>query len=809
MKNSQRLLLIAGSLLVCGALNAAEPPLTAEFYLPDYPAAAVAGSEATVRNPAALFINKPMGLLYLHSFVEGDLSGDNAFFVSSSGVGFAYQRFGLGYPNKVSRYDFAISSRVWRDLYSGISFTHFSTDWEALNKAHFWYYSLTYHLDRRLSLSAQIQNLNQNHFNGAASARGYSFSAALRPSGEKLTLGGDLRLYGGQSLREAEWRLSARAQVRRGLSIYAGIGNEQRFGLGLQMQFEDSFVGGEGFFDDQGEYDRATVYVGNSIARQPAFLLAPSKILHVDIAGDTPEQAGSSFLFQQAEPTVYTKLARIRAAQDDPSIKGILLTIRGSQLGWAKLADFRRALLDFRATGKPVICRLGSSPGNGSYYLASVADSIFMTPVAGLYLIGLRAEIEFYAGTLEKIGIEPQIEKMGKYKNAPNRYTETSLTPEHREAIEALLEDIYIELVTGIAAGRGISPGKIANLIDQGPLSAVQADSVGLIDDLLYEGEFQERLKAIFSPRTKRISINDYLNRPLFRERFGTPPQIALIGIEGALERSNSGSLWFGNRSAGAASIAQAVRQAGRSPNVKAIVLRLDTPGGDAIASDIIWGEVKAAGTRKPVVVSMSDACASGGYYIATAADRIFVEAATVTGSIGVYAGKADISGLHEKLGISTETITRGRFANMFSLTSPFSEEERQLLRYHLQTHYDHFLEIVAEGRDLQLDSVRVIAQGRVWSGLAALQNGLADEEGSVLAAVAAAAALADIGDDDYEVIEIPKSKWRLPLPGLAWFSLGELLPFDLPGLGSAAVSLSSPERLAPRFEMPFTISIF
>lgn len=789
--------------------NAARPPLTAEFALPDYPFAAITGSQAVIRNPSALFVNQPMGLLYLHSFAEGSLSGDNGFVVATSGVGIAYQRFGLDYPNNVSRYDFAVSSRVYRNLYTGISYTLFSTDWNALDKAHFWNYSVTYHLHRAFSVAAQLQNINRNRFEGERSARGYAFSAALRPLEEKITLGGDLRIYGGQKLSDAEWRISAQANVREGLSVFAGIGNEQRFGFGVQMSFGDTYAGGESYFDESGSYDRSTVYIGTSVARRGSLLHSPAKVLHLDISGDIPEQAEQGFLFAKPTPTMYTRLARIEAAKDDPQIKGMLLTFHGPRIGWAKLTDLRQALFDFRATGKPIICRLGAGAGSGSYFLASVADSIFMAPVDGLYLIGLRAEIEFYAGTLEKLGIKPEIEKIGKYKNAPDRYTEKSLSPEHREAVEALLNDIYVELVTGIAKGRGMDPRKIANLIDEGPFSSAQADSVGLIDGLLYDGAFQERLHTIFPRDFELVSIADYHDQPEFRERFGQQPKIALIGVQGAIERSESGSLWFGSRSSGAGTIANAIHRAARDSDVKALVLRLDTPGGDAIASDIIWGEVTAARQRKPVVVSMSDACASGGYYIATAADRIFAEPATVTGSIGIYGGKADITGLHDKLGITSETITRGRHADFFSLTVPFSDEEREMLRFYLKQHYNHFLDLVAEGRRLRIDSVRVIAQGRVWSGLAALQNGLADDEGSVLNAVAAAAQMAGIKDNDYQVVEMPKTEWRLSLPGLSWVSLDELLPFNLRGLSDMAATVSAADDSGLRLEMPYHISIY
>ncbi|MCK4858181.1 MAG: signal peptide peptidase SppA, partial [candidate division Zixibacteria bacterium] len=810
--SAPRIRLIMVTILILAAslsLHAGQVPLTAEFAFPDIPHAAVVGTEGVVLNPAALYINKPIGIQFYHGFAEGDLSGDNAFLISTAGVGFAYQRLGLGYRAAVSRYDFAISSRVVRNIYTGTSYTYYKTDWDKLDKAHSWNYSIMWHVRRQFSASLQFQNLNRHTFGGEKTSVGYLLSAAFRPLGERLTIGANARLYGGQRLSEAEWRLSGRAYLKPGLLVYAGFGDKQRFGIGLEFHFGQAYGGSEVFFDKSGGYSRTTIYGGTSSATRESLIRGPRKILHVNLAGDIPEERSRKLLFGKSKETLYRTLAKIRSACNDPAIIGFLLTLKSPRLGWGKLSDFRREIVHFSESGKPVICCLGASPGTGSYYLASAADSIFMLPVDALYLIGLSAEVKFFAGTLDKLAIEPQIEKIGKYKNAPNLLTETSLTPEHREALEVLLDDIYGEVIGRTAVSRGITPSELESLVDRGPFTSIEAESLRLVDGRFYPGELTERLPEMFGGDWQLLPVNRFLNQPRYREGFGQRPRIALITVAGSITKGRSGSNPLTGKTAGSATLSAAIRQAGDDPAVRAIVVRLDTPGGDAIASDLIWGELVRARKKKPVIVSMSDVCASGGYYIASAADEIFVEPATVTGSIGVFAGKANLAGFYDKLGISTERIKRGKHAGMFSSSSPFSEEERALLRRHIGDLYNNFISIVANGRRLSVDSVDAIAQGRVWSGQRALQLGLADREGSLLAAIAAAAERADLREGEYEIEELPVQSWWPGLGNLLLSGISDLFADNFTSLiGDHSLLLFGEDNSLAQYRLPYSLRI-
>jgi protease-4 len=371
------------------------------------------------------------------------------------------------------------------------------------------------------------------------------------------------------------------------------------------------------------------------------------------------------------------------------------------------------------------------------------------------------------------------------------------------------LDDIYSELVADIAESRDMSRSELESIIDKGPFNSSQAESLGLIDGRVYPGELQERLPASLGGSWRALPSDSYLEAPSFQERFCVPPAIVIIPVSGGIIRGESRSSLFGSKNAGSSTISAAIRQCARDRNVKAIVMRLDTPGGDALASDLIWGELVRAREAKPVVVSMSDICASGGYYIASASDRIFLEPTTITGSIGVYAGKVDLSGFNDKLGISTETVKRGKHAGMFSFNSPFSQEERQLLHDQVTYLYRNFVSIVSDNRNLSFDSVDTIARGRVWSGTQALNLGLADEQGSLLDAVAAAAQMARLDEGEYTVTEYVLQEGFPRLPELVSMSLSSLLgDWRVLGVLPEAASISEDGSGTPQYRLPYDLKI-
>jgi protease-4 len=439
-------------------------------------------------------------------------------------------------------------------------------------------------------------------------------------------------------------------------------------------------------------------------------------------------------------------------------------------VGWARLDELRTAIRQIQSQGKPVVVYFSSSPSDGEYYLACAADWLVCPPVSTVNLDGLRAEATFYTDLMDKLGIEFEYERVGEYKSAVETYSRTSLSEPAREAREALLDDIFMELVTTVAADRDLSPDRVRELIDGGPLVSVDAERAGLVDQIAYEDELGQIIEDKISRGAARVDFAALADRSYHRTAWGPIPKVAVIVAEGTMLPGTDRDDLLAGEVLGAQTMVAALREARNDRDVKAIVLRINSPGGSGISADLIKRELELARDKKPLVVSMADVAASGGYYIGCAADSVFASPATITGSIGVYYGKINLAGLYEKIGIDKETSTRGAHADMYSMSRPFSEQEREILRQQVHLLYDNFIEVVAKGRRLEHEETEHAAQGRVWTGKAAKDLGLIDEYGGLQRAIASAAQLAGIDRNNYEVRLLPRAPWfaapPIRLPG-------------------------------------------
>jgi len=415
-----------------------------------------------------------------------------------------------------------------------------------------------------------------------------------------------------------------------------------------------------------------------------------------------------------------------RAARDD-GITGLLIQIDVAPMDWAKLEELRAGVARFAASGKPVAAWL-TNAGAREYMLASAADIVGMPPEGALMITGASAEMSFLAGTLDKLGMEADFVYVGRYKSAPESLTRKSASDPHREMIESIVDDHYQGLLDVICAGRGLSRDVAASVVDQGLLDARSAVVAGLADTLLYFTEFGDFAFADDS----RTDMDDYI----LAGGKARGPEVALIHVSGTIVDGNSSDGWQGS-TAGSHTVAERIRDAAQDERIEAILLRVDSPGGSASASDVIWHEVAEARLLKPIVVSMSGYAASGGYYVACGADSIFASPGTLTGSIGVFAGKIDRHGFFEKIGVRREYVTRGENALLFSDHEIFTEDQRRLLQTHLDAFYERFLSRVSAGRGLDRDTVHAVAQGRVWTGRQAAQVGLIDGLGGLDRALA------------------------------------------------------------------------
>src|SRR5882762_3062025 len=489
-----------------------------------------------------------------------------------------------------------------------------------------------------------------------------------------------------------------------------------------------------------------------------------NSVLALKISGPLPDYVPDDpfrRIFGAQPQSLSSLLTQFRKAKADKRISAVMLDIDMSEAGWAKSEEIRDAIADFRKSGKPVYAYMETAL-NKDYYIASACDKIFVPPPGELFTIGLAADVMFFRGSLDKLGIYPDIYQIGKYKSAADMFTQKEMTPAHREFINSLLDDLYGRYIEGIAKARSKTPDDMKALIDNAPYTATQAKAAGLIDGALYHDEVEKELK-------KRLGYkdNDELNiarsgdyRQISQESLGLNKgeRVAVVYAAGDIVSGKSSFGGSGEETIGSESLVKTINEARDDKTIKAIVLRIDSPGGSGLASDIIWRAIELAKEKKPIVVSMSDVAASGGYYIACNANKIVAEPSTITGSIGVVGGKPVIKGFYDWIGVSNEYVLRGANAGMFRESEKFSDTERKKFKEFLNNTYDDFITKVGKGRNKDKDYINSIGQGRVWTGSQGKEKGLVDEYGGLDKAIEIAKQLANIpAEKSIQRVILPK----------------------------------------------------
>jgi protease-4 len=452
--------------------------------------------------------------------------------------------------------------------------------------------------------------------------------------------------------------------------------------------------------------------------------------------------------------TTYDVANGLRRAAHDDRVSGLVLHIDGIDWGWGKIAEIRDALLEFRREGKPVYAAL-TGGAEREYLLASAANVVSLPPTASLDLDGLTLSTLHFKGTFDKLGITPNFAHVGQYKSAVEGYTRTEMSPPARAALEAVLDDEYRLLCDTLASARHTTAAAIASTIDDGPFLATEARARGLIDTLLHVEDVDSLAIRGGGKDLNPETFDHYLDR-LDEPRTG--PRIALVVAAGAIVPGRSRESPGQGRELGSLTLIQALREARTRRSIKAIVLRIDSPGGSAQATDDIWNEIARCRRVKPVIVSMADYGASGGYYMAIGGDSIVAQPATLTGSIGIFGGKLNVLGLYHKLGLNVETLSRGRHAEMLSAFRDFTPEEAAKFQHILEDFYRGFVARVANARHRPTEAIETVAQGRVWTGVSARHEGLVDALGGFETAFAMARAKAGIPRGASIVVErLPK----------------------------------------------------
>ncbi|MFB4277349.1 MULTISPECIES: signal peptide peptidase SppA [unclassified Nonomuraea] len=447
-------------------------------------------------------------------------------------------------------------------------------------------------------------------------------------------------------------------------------------------------------------------------------------------------------------------LSGLKRARQDPRVKALVVKIGGNPLGLAMAQELRQAVIQFRASGKLTVAfgETFGEFGGGTvpYYLATAFERLYLQPSGDVGLTGVALEQRFVKGALGKLGVGYEVGQRHEYKTAANTFTQDHMTDPHRESMARIVESVTESLVAGIADGRRLDPGKVRELIDRGPFTATEAEEAGLVDGLAYRDEVYDEVKRAAGEEAHLLYVSRYARSAAVRKL----PQpmadgVALVHGIGMIRTGRSGRSPLGGSGAmGSDTISAALRAARRDDHVKAVVFRVDSPGGSYVASDTVWREVTLTRKVKPVIVSMGDLAASGGYFISMAADVIVAQPGTLTGSIGVYGGKPVLSEMLEKIGVNSEMVSEGANAGMFSTSRGFSPEQWDRVNAWLDRIYDDFVGKVAKSRDLTRDRAHELARGRVWTGADAHAGGLVDELGGLEDALALARKRAGLADD-------------------------------------------------------------
>jgi protease-4 len=482
--------------------------------------------------------------------------------------------------------------------------------------------------------------------------------------------------------------------------------------------------------------------------------------LVLEIAGDLHEIEPSGVfdqLFEQP-PTVRSVTEALRKARVDTRVSSVVIRPTTSGALWAKVQEVRDAIVDFKQSDKPIVAFLEYG-GDQAFYLASACDKVFLMPTASLDLTGLANYELFLRGTLDKIGAYPDAMHIGDYKTAANTFTEHTMTPAHREMAQSLNTDLYEQLVRGLAEGRNKSEEEARRLIDHGPYLPEDAVRAGLVDDLAYEDEIDDKVQ-LGSGEVRYLRQREYRQIPPAALGLNKGQRIAVIYAVGLITSGESSNDSAAGDVLGSDTLVRYLRRARADNTIRAVVLRIDSPGGSAVASDVIWREIVLTKEKKPVIVSMSNVAASGGYWIAMPAHAIVAQPGTLTGSIGVVSIKFVIDGTLKKVGVNMESVSEGRYAEIYSPLRPFSPEERARMQQLMQATYDTFVEKAASGRNTTPEKIDAIGQGRVWTGHQAKQLGLVDELGGLDRALALAKQRANIPQDaEVELVVYPPKR--------------------------------------------------
>lgn len=705
--------------------------------LPSNSVAVTDDALASFFNPAGLGTGRGFNLYYLRSY-QSDPVGDDAFFISTSRAGFGMEFANAGNDIDFNRYTLSSGGRLSGSLYWGTGYSWVNSEDKDYDKLSSW--SLGLMLRRQfLSVGAIGRDLNRPRFRGQKLGRIYDFGIALRPNTSRITFSIDARKV--EDVSGLDFSCALEVRPINGLTLRGNLNDDSSFDLRFGFNIGHMGLGTYNRFDDVGKHQEGVGYFHFSQALHSTRYTRRNIFLDVRMS--------------QIEKT-------LKAGKRDSEVAGALIRVGGGDYGLARLQEMREIILDFQSAGKKVICYMING-STGNYLLASVSDKIVLHPSGEVRLIGLRSEVSFYKGVLDKLGIRADLEHIGEFKSASDLFTRTDMSESHREMLESILDDLYDQLTQLVAEGRNFAQEEVKQLIDRGPFTAKQALENGLVDEIAYRDELKDIAKALTGKRHRLVKAKSYLDTDEYTYDWESPlPKIAIIEATGMMVTGESFTDPItGSKTMGAATIARAIKATRKDSSIKAVVLRIDSGGGLVIAADRIWRELIRLKSVKPLIVSMGDVAGSGGYYIAVPADVIVAEPGTITGSIGVIGGKYSLKGLYNKIGLHKEIIKRGKHADFYTDNGDYPDEERIIVQRQIQEIYDAFVEKVANARNMTKEAVDNLGRGRIWTGRQAKEHGLVDELGGLSDALSTARKRAGLAHREVQLVRLPKqSLW-------------------------------------------------
>jgi protease-4 len=632
-----------------------------------------------------------------------------------------------------------------------------------------WGYSLLLFPSRFISFGMVIDHANEPSSEQFALKQRQWYSLGIRPFGNMLSFAWDFKRYKGEPWKDVLHVFTLYGMLWHDIMYSLQYDMDKNISFALAIPFDiSSRTGGTSIYDFgymNFDKQKATAYTFGITLTEERFRNAlSSKMRYLSIVlRDQVKEVKDKSLFEPSRPSFFDIVRSLREAIYDESIAGVIIQIDAAAINFAQAQELREEIKRCKQKGKPVYCVLASM-GNLEYYIASSASKIYYVPNQPFAITGLKAEVYFFKGLFDKIGVKFEEVKKGQYKSFGESFTRQQMSDAARENIISLLKDLNQQYIQDISRDRNISIQEVEQCIASGMLTPQQAQSKGFIDDIARPLEVMQKLGVERYGVSYLVTCDSYIEEKMFVYDWGQKPQIAVIYVEGNIIRGEAKDDGLLSPSMiGDSNYQKYLGKVFADNSVKAVVIRINSGGGSAIASDLMWHTLVAMKKRykKPVVISFGNIAASGGYYIACTNDTIFTSKATITGSIGVIFGKFNLEELYSKLGINKETIKMSEFADIFSESRAFTEKEKQLIQKSVDFTYNEFVQKVESGRNIPSESIPSIAEGKVFTGAQALQNKLADKEGGLIAAISYAATLAHI-KGEFQVVQLPQKDMDL-----------------------------------------------